>query len=191
MMPFIAKFNHLICSVSNSDTICQAGTTKFGDNNRLDQKVFDGFARQIVSVQDIGIQVVVVSSGAIAAGKDRLCSLQIDPQKFTKKELAGIGARHLLNKWGSAFEKLGIKPPIMSQELEEKLCNLFTEIQPAYAKYCPKERVNFLNYYYTIYKLCELLNEQQFLPYFPMLKDREKRMEQDCIWKKICKATSL
>ena len=32
----------------------------------------------------------------------------------------------------------------MTQELEEKLCNLFTEIQPAYSKYCPKERVNFL-----------------------------------------------
>jgi hypothetical protein len=31
-----------------------------------------------------------------------------------------------------------------------------------------------------------LLEEDSFLPYFPMLKDREKRMEQDEIWKKIC-----
>ena len=46
--------------------------------------------------------------------------------------------------------------------------------------------LNFLNYYYTIYKLCELLGERQFLPYFPMLKDREKMMEQDSIWKQIC-----
>ena len=34
--------------------------------------------------------------------------------------------------------------------------------------------------------LCELLDQKQFLPYFPMLKDREKRIEQDDIWKKIC-----
>ena len=74
----------------------------------------------------------------------------------------------------------------MSSELEEKLCNLFNEIQKPYAKYCPKDRVNFLNYYYTLYKLCELINERSFLPYFPMLKDREKRIEQDQIWKKIC-----
>ena len=37
-----------------------------------------------------------------------------------------------------------------------------------------------------ISKLCELLNQREFLPYFPMLKDREKRIEQDEIWKKIC-----
>ena len=83
-------------------------------------------------------------------------------------------------------DKLGIKPPIMSPELEETLCNLFIDIQSPYAKYCPEDRVNFLNYYYTIYKLCELLDQRQFLPYFPMLKDREKRVEQDEIWKKIC-----
>lgn len=54
-------------------------------------------------------------------------------------------------------DKLGIKPPVMTQQLEEQLCNLFMEIQCPYAKYCPDDRVNFLNYYYTIYKLCELL----------------------------------
>ena len=84
-------------------------------------------------------------------------------------------------------DKLGIKPPIMTPELEETLCNLFMDIQVPYAKYCPDDRVNFLNYYYTIYKLCELLNQRQFLSYFPMLKDREKRIEQDEIWKNICK----
>ena len=83
-------------------------------------------------------------------------------------------------------DKLGVKPPVMSPELEETLCNLFIDIQIPYAKYCPQDRVNFLNYYYTIYKLCELLGQKQFLSYFPMLKDREKRMEQDEIWKKIC-----
>jgi hypothetical protein len=75
----------------------------------------------------------------------------------------------------------------MTSELEETLCNLFTEIQVPYAKFCPEERVNFLNYYYTIYKLCELLNQKEFLPFFPMLKDREKIIEQDEIWKQICK----
>ena len=74
----------------------------------------------------------------------------------------------------------------MSNELENILCNLFIEIQKPYAKYCPPDRVNFLNYYYTIYKLCELLEHREFLEYFPMLKDREKRIEQDLIWKKIC-----
>ena len=84
-------------------------------------------------------------------------------------------------------DKLGIKPPIMTPELEDKLCNLFMEIQKPYAKHCPDDRVNFLNYYYVLYKMCELLNgEHTFLPFFPMLKDPVKRIEQDEIWKKIC-----
>ena len=74
-----------------------------------------------------------------------------------------------------------------SKESQEILCNLFMEIQKPYAKHCPDDRVNFLNYYYVLYKLCELLNENKFLPFFPMLKDPVKRIEQDEIWKKICK----
>ena len=35
--------------------------------------------------------------------------------------------------------------------------------------------------------MCELLERDEFLPFFPMLKDKVKRMEQDEIWKKICK----
>jgi len=83
-------------------------------------------------------------------------------------------------------DKLGIKPPIMTPELEEILCNLFIELQAPYSKFCPDGRVNFLNYYYTAYKLCELLGETQYLQHFPMLKDQEKRIEQDTIWKQIC-----
>ena len=106
--------------------------------------------------------------------------------KKTKDILKNLGYNKYYEHIPFIKDKLGIKPPIMSQELEEKLCNLFMEIQKPYAIYCPKDRVNFLNYYYTLYKLCELLNERKFLPYFPMLKDREKRMEQDQIWKNIC-----
>ena len=106
--------------------------------------------------------------------------------KKTKEILKNLGYNKYYEHIPFIKDKLGIKPPVMTQELEETLCNLFMEIQKPYSKYCPKERVNFLNYYYTLYKLCELLGEYKFLPYFPMLKDREKRVEQDIIWKLIC-----
>lgn len=115
---------------------------------------------------------------------------RIDLHTITNKKMKDILKKFGYNKYYEHIPfikyKLGIKPPIMSSELEEKLCNLFMEIQRPYSKYCPPDRVNFLNYYYTIYKLCELLDETQFLHFFPMLKDREKRIEQDEIWKKIC-----
>lgn len=83
-------------------------------------------------------------------------------------------------------DKLGIRPPVMSPELEEVLCNLFMILQSPYAKFCPDDRSNFLNYYYTGFKLCELVDQRQFLPYFQMLKDDDKLYEQDQIWQKMC-----
>ena len=121
--------------------------------------------------------------------------LQIKKERISLSKFTNTKAKDILKKLGyNKFyehipyikDKLGIKPPVMTQQLEEQLCNLFMEIQGPYAKYCPDDRVNFLNYYYTIYKLCELLGQTQFLPYFPLLKDREKQIEQDEIWKKIC-----
>jgi hypothetical protein len=121
--------------------------------------------------------------------------LQIKKERISLSKFTNTKAKDILKKLGyNKFyehipyikDKLGIKPPTMTPQLEEQLCNLFMEIQGPYAKFCPDDRVNFLNYYYTIYKLCELLGQTQFLSYFPLLKDREKQIEQDEIWKKIC-----
>ena len=122
--------------------------------------------------------------------KNQIRKERIDLTQLNNKKAKDILKKLGYNKYYEHIpfikDKLGIKPPVMTQELEESLCNLFMEIQGPYAKFCPDDRVNFLNYYYTVYKLCELLDQTQFLPYFPMLKDREKRIEQDEIWKKIC-----
>jgi hypothetical protein len=121
--------------------------------------------------------------------------LQIKKERIDLSDITNHKTKEILKKLGYnkyyehipfIKDKLGIKPPIMSPELEDTLCNLFTELQSPYSKFCPDDRVNFLNYYYTAYKLCELLGEEQYLEHFPMLKDREKRIEQDTIWKNIC-----
>ncbi len=121
--------------------------------------------------------------------------LQIKKERIELSQITNTKTKEILKKLGYnkyyehipfIKDKLGIKPPIMSPELEETLCNLFVELQAPYSKFCPDDRVNFLNYYYTAYKLCELLGEDKYLPFFPMLKDKEKRIEQDVIWKKIC-----
>jgi hypothetical protein len=80
----------------------------------------------------------------------------------------------------------GIKPPVMNEELHETLCVLFIEIQKPWAVQCPPNRTNFFNYTYTLHQLCVLLDQTQYLPFIPMMKDREKQLEQDMIWKKVC-----
>jgi hypothetical protein len=127
----------------------------------------------------------VIENIKLQVKKERIELAQITNNK-TKEILKKLGYNKYYEHIQFIKDKLGIKPPIMSPELEETLCNLFMELQAPYSKFCPDDRVNFLNYYYTAYKLCELLGETQYLEHFPMLKDREKRIEQDNVWKKIC-----
>jgi len=79
-----------------------------------------------------------------------------------------------------------IPPPVLSKELEEKLRVMFKEIQGPFMEVCPKNRKNFLNYSYILHKFVELLGLDDYKPYFPLLKDREKLHQTDMIWKKIC-----
>ena len=97
--------------------------------------------------------------------------------KLTKYYEHATHITHLLN---------GLKPPEMSQALEDRLRMMFREVQGPFVKHCPKDRNNFLSYSYVLYKFCELLGHDQYLPYFPLLKSKEKLRQQDVIWKKIC-----
>ena len=120
---------------------------------------------------------------------------QIKKERIQLEQLTYNKSKEILKKLGynKYYEhiqfiknKLGIKPPVFSPEFEDTLCNLFNELLSPYSKFCPNDRVNFLNYYYVLYKLCESLGEKRYLYEIPMLKDREKIIEQDEIWKRMC-----
>lgn len=87
---------------------------------------------------------------------------------------------HIINRLN------GQNAPIMSREVEEKLRYMFKEIQPSFVKHCPSGRNNFLSYSYVLYKFCELLELDEYLPCFPLLKNRDKLYNQDKIWQQIC-----
>jgi len=87
---------------------------------------------------------------------------------------------HIINRLN------GHNTPVMDRETEEKLRHMFKEIQPSFQKHCPKNRRNFLSYAYVLYKFCELLELDDFLANFPLLKNRDKLYQQSKIWQKIC-----
>jgi hypothetical protein len=118
--------------------------------------------------------------------KERIKDMKLINYDKMREILRKLG----LNKYFEHIQYInslfGIKPPIMNEELHETLCVLFIEIQKPWAVHCPANRTNFFNYTYTLYQLCVLLDQVQYLPYIPMMKDREKQLEQDMIWKKVC-----
>lgn len=80
----------------------------------------------------------------------------------------------------------GLPPPSISPEVENIIRGLFLQLQHPFNLFCPEDRKNFLTYGYTLYKIFELLELDEYLSNFNFLKDRKKLYEQEQIWKKIC-----
>jgi hypothetical protein len=115
----------------------------------------------------------------------------VDTKTITYNKMRDILKRLRINKYYEHINYIinrinGIPTPQFSQELEDKLCNMFRNIQAPFLKHCPKDRKNFLSYSYVLYKFFQILGLNEYLKYFPLLKSREKLYVQDQIWKKIC-----
>lgn len=80
----------------------------------------------------------------------------------------------------------GKPAPVITGDLEDKVRNMFKEIQGPWMKYCPSDRSNFFSYPYIFYKFFQLLDKDEYLPYCRLLKSREKLQEHDEVWKQIC-----
>jgi Poxvirus Late Transcription Factor VLTF3 like len=89
-------------------------------------------------------------------------------------------ATHILSRLN------GNPPPTITPEIEEKIRAMFQEIQAPFLLYCPDDRTNFLSYSYILFKFFELLGLDEYKVYFPLLKSRDRLIQHDQIWKKIC-----
>ena len=126
--------------------------------------------------------------------------IELKKNKFIKiEEISYKNVREILKKlkFNKYYEHIphiinilnGNKAPILTRRYEEQLRMMFKEIQTPFMQHCPENRKNFLSYSYVLHKFCQLLELDDLLVYFPLLKSREKLQQQDKIWEKIC--TSL
>jgi hypothetical protein len=80
----------------------------------------------------------------------------------------------------------GLPPPVIDRDTEDKLRKMFRMIQIPFENHRPKDRINFLSYSFVLHKFCQLLELDEFIKCFPLLKSRDKLRQQDNIWKGIC-----
>jgi len=119
-------------------------------------------------------------------------NMNINIHKITTKQVREILKKLEYNKYYEHIPHIinvlnGKKAPKLTNEEEAQLRNLFKEIQLPFSNNCPEDRKNFLSYSYVLHKFCELLEYDYLLSHFPLLKSREKLLQQDKIWKLICK----
>ena len=66
-------------------------------------------ARQISQLRRQGLEIVLVSSGAVGMGRKTFSGSKIDPKHLSSKQaLAALGQVELMNMWKRLFELLGI-----------------------------------------------------------------------------------
>ena len=86
------------------------------------------------------------------------------------------------------------KAPLrLSMEVEERMKQMFTQVQAPFDKvvvFVAPKRKNFLSYSFVIRKFAELMEIDDIVEKFPLLKSREKLHVQDAIWKAICEEIS-
>ena len=108
------------------------------------------------------------------------------PQVREALKLLGL-SKYYENQQQITTRISGKAAPTMTPQQEEQVRCMFSAIIPLFEKHKPPNRVNFLSYAYCLYKFCELMGWDQFLPCFTLLKGPDKLKKQDMIFEKICK----
>lgn len=79
----------------------------------------------------------------------------------------------------------GDYPLNIPENIENTLIYMFDVVNELYEKYKPENLKNTTPINYYLYKFSQILGHIEYLPYFPLLKDKKKIYERDKVWKKI------
>lgn len=150
---------------------------------------FNEWLAQFQAKETTDIPQEVYDGILVELKKDRF----IDMNNLSYKTIRTILKKLKFNKFYEHIPHIinilnGEKAPVLTRQYEEQLRMMFKEIQTPFMEHCPPDRKNFLSYAYVLHKFCELLELDDLLIYFPLLKSREKLQQQDKIWEKICKS---
>lgn len=87
----------------------KVGSSFFIDDNGVNFEHVNMLTSEIKRLQENGIQVCLVSSGAIAVGLKKLALAKKPKETAKKQALAAIGQMSLMQIYEQSFEKLGLK----------------------------------------------------------------------------------
>tara|TARA_B100001248_G_scaffold232097_1_gene192842 strand:- start:974 stop:2113 length:1140 start_codon:yes stop_codon:yes gene_type:complete len=120
--------------------------------------------------------------------KNRIKDLKSLTRDNMKSILKKLGHNNLYEHIPFIINKLtGLDPPTISRNIEIKFIDMFSKIQEPWELYKPPGRKNFLSYSYVLHKFCQLLELDNLLNSFPLLKSIKNLKEQEDVWEKICK----
>ncbi|MBO20250.1 MAG: glutamate 5-kinase [Chloroflexi bacterium] len=89
--------------------VVKAGTGVLTGNGGLDEKVMDDLVRQVCELRDASAEVLLVTSGAISAGRSALGRSRADTDQdiSTRQVFAAVGQSRLMHTYQQMFESRG------------------------------------------------------------------------------------
>jgi glutamate 5-kinase len=108
--------------------IVKVGSRSLTDvHGQLDVDQIANLATQLVALQDLGKEVVLVSSGAVASGMGRLGLTSRPADLATLQAVAAIGQTHLIHVYEETFQRHGTRAAqilLTATELDDRVAYL-------------------------------------------------------------------
>lgn len=142
-----------------------------------------------------GQESTVIPEDVLSKIREDMRRTRFDIKKMNRDRMRAILKKLKLSKYyehipAIMWQVARIRPKKLTSDLEERMRLMFVEIQGPFEHHCPEERKNFLSYSYVLHKFCQLLDADEYIECFPLLKSKEKLKACDIIWKKICEDLS-
>ena len=94
--------------------------------------------------------------------------------------------RYMENAPFVLFAVSGKQPPYIPRMVEGRIVRMFKAIDRVFPRVQKDGRKSFLNYYFILFKLLELLREFEILLSVPILQTRLRLRQHDVLWKLLC-----
>ena len=120
-----------------------------------------------------------------------LIKTKLDKQIIEPELILSIMKENKLDKYYSNLQQIycaitGCSPISISQQTQQKIIQMFKQIEPIYDQLCPN-RKKFLKYSYVLNKLFHILDMPHIANYFPLFKMNKQLKVHDRIFSEICK----
>jgi hypothetical protein len=189
----------LICSgcgittnVFNSETplsFKEAQDYEYKSKFMYDKKShFIEWLNRITSSENKDISQDLIDKINIEISKEKITDLNTLTEKHIKKYLKKINMTSYYDNTITIINRINGRASFkLSNQIKEKLYEMFQKTRVPFEKYKKKNRKNFFSYSFILAHFFKILKLDEFTYYLPKLKSQDKIRDQDDIFEKIVK----
>lgn len=146
----------------------------------------DDWLRRFQAKEHKEIPEDILDKVILEAHKQRVKDLSTLTEQQVKKFLKKLELNDYYDNVIAIINRINKRPPFyLTNEVEQKIKDMFKQIQAPFEKHKGPDRKNMLSYSYLLHHFFLILDLPEFSKYFFLLKSPEKLRQQDQTFKKI------